>query len=155
NFPAAHGIDAFYGSWNGANGNFYTANGSTNSNDVTGSCSVATGNQGGFVRHSEIRCPWTVFGFTNPVYPGAGVPEINVFTAIMGGDDTAGGGDVAPNGPATGGGITVGATHFANAGVGPTAVSLSSFTAQTTPTLPLLLVFAGLMIGGAVWIKRK
>jgi hypothetical protein len=37
----------------------------------------------------------------------------------------------------------------------PTAVSLSSFNAQTTPILPFLLVFAGLMLGGTVWIKRK
>lgn len=155
NFPASNGIDAFYGSWNGGAGNFYVANGSTNSTDVTGSCQVATGNQGGFVRHTEIRCPWTVFGFANPVYPGGGVPEINILAAIMGGDNFNGP-DVAPNGvsaPGDGTPMNVQANHFAFAGVGPTAVTLSQ--QQATPTSHTLWVIATAVLLLALATQRR
>ena len=44
-FPSTNGIDVFYANWNGANGNVYENNGSDNSTDITGSCSVSSGNQ--------------------------------------------------------------------------------------------------------------
>jgi len=154
-FSATNGIDLFYGGWNGANGNIYRASGSTASTDITTQCGgPVAANQGGRRFHVEFSCPWSELGFTAPVYPGGGVPTINVIAAIMGGDNY-GGGDTAPDATINSGdnnSIAVATTEFATAGVGPTAVTLTSLAGSAPVAVAL---GAGVVLLGAVIVTRR
>jgi len=154
-FSANNGIDLFYGGWNGANGNIYVANGSTNSTDITTNCGgPAAANQGGRRFHVEFSCPWSELGFTAPVYPGGGVPTINVIAAILGGDNY-GGCDTAPDAAITNGDpypIVVLTTQFATAGVGTNAVTLTSLAGSAPVAVSLA---AGVVLLGTVIVTRR
>ena len=154
-FPATNGIDLFYGGWNGADGNIYRASGSTASTDITAQCGgPITDNQGGQRFHMEFSCPWSELGFTAPVYPNGGVPTINVIAAIVGGDNY-GGCDTAPDATINSGdsySIVVAAAHFATAGVGPNAVTLTAL-AGSAPVAVSLVV--GVVLLGAVIVTRR
>jgi hypothetical protein len=154
-FPATNGIDLFYGGWDGANGNIYVANGSTNSTDITTQCGgPVAANQGGRRFHVEFSCPWSELGFTAPIYPGGGVPTINVIAAIVGGSDNYGGGDTAPDATINSGdnySIVVATTQFATAGVGPNAVTFSGLGA----TSPFAALALGLVATTGLVILRK
>jgi len=153
-FPATNGIDLFYGGWNGANGNIYRASGSTASTDITTQCGgLVAANQGGQRFHMEFSCPWSQLGFTAPVYPGGGVPTINLIAAIMGGDNY-GGCDTAPDATITGSDpfpIVVAAAHFATAGVGPNAITFSDLSA----TSPFAALAVGLLAAAGLVVLRK
>ncbi|MEJ5310641.1 MAG: hypothetical protein WHX52_12785 [Anaerolineae bacterium] len=155
-FPATNGVDLFYGGWNGANGNIYRANGSTASTDITAQCGgPLAANQGGRRFHVEFSCPWSELGFTAPVYPGGGVPTINVIAAIVGGDNY-GGGDAVPDATITGSDpfpIVVAATHFAKAGVGPNATTLTSLAGNAP--IAVSLVSGVALLGAVITMRRK
>ena len=160
-FPSTNGIDFFYGAWDNQTGNIYVANGSNNSTDITGNCGLAKANQGGNRYHAELSCPWNELGFSAPLYPTGGsdaIPDINVFTSVMGGDNY-GGCDTSPDvtiDTSDNNHISVGVSDFKNLGIGPNAITLTSFTAASAlPAAIPWLAGIALALGGALAWRRK
>ena len=88
------GIDYLYGSWGGADGNFYSIDGPAAMTDLAGLGAVLASDQGAAWPGSELAIPWDlIYGLgENALPPGA---VLGVSAAIAGGVEL--GGDVLPD----------------------------------------------------------